>query len=65
LKERDEKEPGFARREQHKKNMILNPSATPPFKVGVETSFGYFWIPHHQELAFFIFQNQNHSTPSN
>jgi hypothetical protein len=42
LKERDEKEPGFARREQHKKNMILNPSATPPFKVQAKSPTNFY-----------------------
>jgi len=39
LKERDEKEPGFARREQHKKNMILSASFTNYLWSG-----DFFWI---------------------
>jgi hypothetical protein len=31
MKEKEEKEPGFARLESHRKNLILNASALPPF----------------------------------
>jgi hypothetical protein len=41
-KERDEKEPGFARLEQHKKNMILNASTTPPFKIQADSPAEFY-----------------------
>jgi hypothetical protein len=41
-KDREEKEPGFARLEQHKKNMILNASAIPPFDEQAETPTEFY-----------------------
>ncbi len=41
-KDRDEKEPGFARLEHHKKSMILNASAVPPFEFPAETPTEFY-----------------------
>jgi len=41
-KEREEKEPGFKRLEPHKKNLILNASATPPFDTQAKEPSEFF-----------------------
>jgi hypothetical protein len=40
--DRDDKEPGFARLEQHKKTMILNASAIPPFDTAATTPTDFY-----------------------
>jgi hypothetical protein len=41
-KDREEKEPGFARLEQHEKNLILNASTIPPFNDPAETPTEFY-----------------------
>ncbi len=41
-KEKSEKEPGFARLEEHRKNLILNASALPPYKNKAATATEFY-----------------------
>jgi len=41
-KEKSEKEPGFARLEEHRKNLILNASALPPYKKKAATATEFY-----------------------